>query len=174
MSQEYEAIVDMRNMGFLHVQRQFELTFKETSACFSHCFRVRPGSFYDHHKIISVTAVRYCRYPLSVLPHGNRSPIGDTEVPHPPVLAHFLAEVVRLHPSIEFVQHDVGKQRGNHPALRTAFDCGSKQTVINASCLDEFPEQCQQALIGDTFSDSLQEKTVMNGVKVVGEITFVP
>ena len=66
MAEEYEAIVDMCNMGFLHVQRQFELTFKETSACFPHCFGVRPGSFYDHHKIISVTAVRYCRYPLSV------------------------------------------------------------------------------------------------------------
>lgn len=63
-------------------------------------------------------------------------------------------------------------RRRTHPALRNAFACSSKQTVINASCLDEFPEQCQQALIGDTFSDSLQEKTVMNGVKVAGEIAF--
>src|SRR5258708_39951752 len=56
-------------------------------------------------------------------------------------------------------------RRRNYPALRNAFACRSKQTVINASCLDEFPKQCQQALIGDTFADSLQEKTMMNGVK---------
>lgn len=45
----------------------------------------------------------------------------------------------------------------HNPALWNAFACCSKQTVINASCLDEFPEQCQQALIGDTLTNSLHE-----------------
>ena len=58
MTEKYKAIVDMRHMGFLHVQRQFELTFKESSACLLHFFRVRLGPFYDHRIVISVSAVR--------------------------------------------------------------------------------------------------------------------
>src|SRR5258708_16270518 len=56
MAEEYEAIVDMRNMGFLHVQRQFELTFEEISASFPPSFPLRLASFYDHHKPLTLPA----------------------------------------------------------------------------------------------------------------------
>jgi hypothetical protein len=56
--------------------------------------------------------------------------------------------------------------------LRNAFTCGTKQIAIDAPGLDELPEQGKEALIGNPLADSLQKKTMMNGVEVAGEVTL--
>ncbi|WP_193611036.1 hypothetical protein [Paraburkholderia caledonica] len=46
--------------------------------------------------------------------------------------------------------------RRKNSALRNTFTRGTEQTVINASRLDELPEQGKEALVGDALADPLQ------------------
>ena len=108
MTEEDEAVIHMRDMGLVHIQREFQLAFKKLPARFAHCFGVLASSFDHNHKIIRVPAIGDGRFPLPVLSHSNRTLFENCEVPRPPILSHFLAQVVILHPHIEFMQHDVG------------------------------------------------------------------
>jgi hypothetical protein len=108
MTEEHEAVIHMRDMGLLHIQCEFQLAFKEPSTRLAYSFGVLSSSFDNDHKIIRVPAVGDSWFPLPVLSHSNRTLFENCEVPCPPVLAHLLAQVVLLHPHIEFMQHDVG------------------------------------------------------------------
>jgi hypothetical protein len=108
MTEEHEAVIHMRDVGFLHIQREFQLVFKEPSTRFSHCFGVLPSSFDNDHKIIRVPAIGDGRFSLPMFSHSNGALFENCEVPCPSVLAYLLAQVVLLHPHIEFMQHDVG------------------------------------------------------------------
>ncbi len=133
---------------------------------------MRLGSLDHRDEIIRVATVGYCRFPLPALSHGNRPPFENSEVPRPSVLPHLLAQVVRFHPLIEFMQHDVGQQRGNHTPLRNPFACRTKETTIDTARLDEPPEQGKEAPIGNTFADAFQQQSMMDRIEVAGEITF--
>src|ERR1017187_5517407 len=108
MTEEHKAVVHMSDMGLLHIQCELQFVFKELSACLTYCFRVLSCSFDNDHKIIRVSAVGDCRFPLPLLSHSNRTLFENREVPRPPILPHLLVQEVLLHPSIEFMQHDVG------------------------------------------------------------------
>lgn len=95
-------------MGLLHIQREFELPFQKRPARFAYRLSMRVGSFDDHDEIIRVAAVGYGWFPLPVLSRSNRPLLENSEVPRLSILAHLLAQVVRFHPVIEFMQHDVG------------------------------------------------------------------
>ena len=41
VAEEDEAIVHMRDMGLLHIQRELQLVFEELSACFAYCLSMR-------------------------------------------------------------------------------------------------------------------------------------
>src|SRR5438128_7018267 len=108
MTKEDEAVVHMRDMGLLHIQRELQLIFQERSAGFAYRLSMRLGSLDHRDEIIRVATVGYCRFPLAVLAHSNRSLFENSEVPRPSVFPHLLAQVIRFHPFIEFMQHDVG------------------------------------------------------------------
>jgi len=50
MTEEHEAVIHMRDMGLLHIQRELQLAFKKLSTSFAHCFRVFSSSFDHDHK----------------------------------------------------------------------------------------------------------------------------
>src|SRR5450631_1054096 len=91
MAKKDEAVIHMRNMGLLHIQRELKLAFQERSAGLAYRLSMRFGSFDHRNKIIRVATVGYCRFPLSVLSHSNRPLFEDAEVPRPSILPHFLA-----------------------------------------------------------------------------------
>ena len=44
--------------------------------------------------------------------------------------------------------------------------------TINATRLDELPEQGKEPLIGNTLANTLQQQAVMNGIKVTCQVAF--
>jgi hypothetical protein len=113
MTEEHEAVIHMRDMGFLHIQREFQLVFKERSTRFAHSLGVLSSSFDNDHKIIRVPAVGDGRFPLPVLSHSNRTLFENCEVPCPPILAHLLAQVtdVTRQPAVESVRRRLIEKR---------------------------------------------------------------
>lgn len=108
VAEEDHAVVHVGDMGLLHIQRELERPFQKSSARFAYGLSMRAGSFHDHDEIIRIAAVGDAWFPLPVFSRSNRSLLENSEVPCPSVLTHLLAQVVRFHPSIEFMQHDVG------------------------------------------------------------------
>src|SRR5471032_200643 len=133
----------MRNMGLLHIQRELQFAFEESTARLAYCFGVLAITFDHDHKVIRIPTVGYSRFPLSVFSHSNGPLLENREVPCPPVLSHFLVQVVPFHPLIELMQHDVRKKWRDDPALWNARARSTEQIAINAACLDELPEQSE-------------------------------
>jgi hypothetical protein len=109
--QKDEAIVDVGDMGFVHIQRQLQFTFQKGTAFLTDLFCLSLGSFYDHDKVVSVSAVGDGRLPLPVLTNRNGTALLDAEVPCPSILTRLVAEVFRLKPRIKLMEHDVGQER---------------------------------------------------------------
>src|SRR5690606_6889432 len=57
-------------------------------------------------------------------------------------------------------------------SLRNTFARSAEQITINAARLDEFPEQGEEALVGDALADSLHQKTMMNSIEVAGKVAL--
>jgi hypothetical protein len=110
VAQKDEAIIHVRDMGLLHVERELELIFQETPAGLAYRLCVSLGPFDNQDEIIGIAAVGSRWLPLPVFPHSNGPLFENPKVPRPSVLAHVLAQVVRFHPRIELMQHDVGQQ----------------------------------------------------------------
>jgi hypothetical protein len=108
VTKEDEAVVHMRYMGLLHIQRELQFIFKEPTARFAYCLGMFTGALDHDHKVIRIPTVGDSWFPLPVFSHSNRTLLENGEVPRPPIFPHFLVQVVRLHPRIEFMQHDVG------------------------------------------------------------------
>lgn len=108
MTEEYEAVVHMRNMGLLHIQRVLQFIFEEPTARFAYGLSMLTSPLDHNHKVICIPTIGDCWFPLPVLSHSNRTLLENGEVPRPPILPCFLVQVVLFHPHIEFVQHDVG------------------------------------------------------------------
>src|ERR1017187_667558 len=77
-----------------------------------------------------------------------------------------------LPPSRTGGQHYLLCKGRDHTALRNTFACGTKQTTINTSCLDELPEQVEETLIGNPLTDSLHQQAMMNRIEVAGKVAF--
>src|SRR5215471_12175196 len=103
--QKDEAVIDVGDMGFLHIQHQFQLAFQKGAAFLADFLCLSFGPFYDHDKVVSVSAVSNRRLPLPVLSNRNRAAQLDAEVPCPAVLAGLVAQVFRLQPRIELMEH---------------------------------------------------------------------
>jgi hypothetical protein len=108
VTKEDKAVIHMRNMGLLHIQRELQFAFKEAAARVAYCFSVFASSLDHDHRVISLSTVGYSRFPLSVLSHSNRPLFENAEVPPPPILPYFLTQVVPFHPRIELMQHNIG------------------------------------------------------------------
>ena len=122
MSEEREPVVDVCHMGFVHVQRQLEFAFQERSTFFADGLCLRLGSLDDDEKVIGVTAIGNRRFPLPILTDGNGPLLLDAVVPSPAILVRFLAQVLRLQPLIELVEHDIGqKWRDDAPNVKGNF-----------------------------------------------------
>src|SRR4029077_9695529 len=76
--QKDEAVIDVGDMGFLHIQHQFQIAFQKGAAFLADFLCLSFGPFYDHDKVVSVSAISNRRLPLPVLLRDrNRLGIGS-------------------------------------------------------------------------------------------------
>jgi hypothetical protein len=80
MPKKDEPVVDMRNMGFIHIQRQPQIPFQECSTLLTDGLGMCLCPFDDDHKVISITTVGNSGLPLTILSNGNGPPFLDAEV----------------------------------------------------------------------------------------------
>ncbi len=111
VAQKDEAIVDVSDMGLLHVQRQLQLAFQKRPAFLTDFLCLSLGSFYDHDKVVGVSAIGNGRFPLPVFANRDGAALLNAEVPCPAILAGLVAQIFRLQPHIKLVEHDVGQER---------------------------------------------------------------
>jgi hypothetical protein len=64
------------------------------------------------------------------------------------------------------------RKGSNDSSLWNAFAGGTKETAINVAGFDEFPQQCQKALICNALANSSHQEPMMNRVKIAGQIAF--
>ncbi len=107
MSQEDKAVIDMSNLGLLHVQRKLEFAFQKVSALLSDHLRLLFGAFDDNNKVIGITTVCDARLPLSLLLQGRLATDHDTVVPVPAIFTCLFAKVALVQVLIELIKHDV-------------------------------------------------------------------
>lgn len=108
MPQKDEAIIDVGDMGFLHIQRQFQLAFQKGTALLADGLGMGLRPFDDDDEVIGIATKGYSRFPITVLSNRDRTTLLNAEVPRPTILPHFLVQVFRLQPTIELMEHDVG------------------------------------------------------------------
>ena len=172
VSQEDEPVIDVGDMGFVHIQRQFQAVFQKGPAFFADGFGMCLGAFDDDDKIIGITAVGDSRLPLPVLSNRDGAPLLDAEIPGPAVLAGFRAQVFRLQPRIELMEHDVGQERRQDAALRNPFARRHEQATINVTCFQEPPEQIDEPIIPYPPPDAPKQQPMVNRVEVTRQIAF--
>ena len=107
MPEKDKPVIDVCDMGFDHIQRQFQLIFQEGTALLAYGLGMRLVALDDQDKIIGIAAVRHRRLPLPVLPHRDGAPLENAEIPGPTLLSGFPVEVLRLQPLVELMEHDV-------------------------------------------------------------------
>ena len=139
MSKEDESVVDVGNMGLVHIERQLEFTFQERPAFFADGLRVSLRSLDNDDKVIGISAVSNGWFPLPILANRNGPTLLDAEVQCPAILSSFRAQVPRLQPLIKLMEQDVRQKRRDDTALRHPLACGSKQATIDVFCLEELP-----------------------------------
>src|SRR5215475_13502733 len=96
MPQKDEAVIDVGDMGFLHIQRQLQLAFQKDPALLADGLGMGLRPFDDDNEVIGIATIGYCRFPLAVLSTRDRTPLLDAEVPRPTILPRFLVQVFRL------------------------------------------------------------------------------
>lgn len=117
--QKDEAVIDVCDMSFLHVQRQLQLTFQKRPAFLTDFLCLSLGSFYDHDKVVGVSAIGNGRFPLPVLANRDGAALLNAEVPCPAILAGLVAQIFRLQPHIKLVEHDVDRSGDRTPPCGT-------------------------------------------------------
>lgn len=108
MPQKDKPIIDMGNMGLVHIQRQLQAAFQKGTAFFADFLSMGLCPFDDDNKIISIAAIGNGRFPLPVLTNRNGASLLYAKVPCPAILADFLIQVFRLQPCIKLMERDVG------------------------------------------------------------------
>src|SRR5450759_546729 len=103
-----EAVIDVSDMGFLHIQRQLEFAFQKGAAFLANGLGMGRRPLDTDDKVIGIAKIGYGRFPLAVLSNRNRTTLLNAEVPRPTVLPRFLVQVFRIQPAIKLMEHDVG------------------------------------------------------------------
>ena len=119
--EEDEAIVDVGDMGPVHIQRQFQAVLQKGPAFLADGLGMCLGALDDDRKVVGITAVGNSGFPLPVLANRHGTPLLDAEVPRPAILAGLVVQVFRFQPGIELMEHDIGQERRQHAALRNTF-----------------------------------------------------
>ena len=94
-----------------HFQRQLQLAFQKRPALLTDFLCLSSGSFYDHDKVVSVSAIGSSLFPLPFPANRGGAALLDAGVPCPSVLPGIVAQVFRPQPHIKLVEHDVGQER---------------------------------------------------------------
>lgn len=172
MTQKDKTVINMGDPGLVHVQPEFQTAFKYASALFSDGFRLRFGAFDNKHEVIGIPTVRHSGLPLPVFPDRCTSTSLDTVVPVPAVLSGFPAQVAFMQILIELIQHDVRQSWRYYASLRHTFTGRLKETDVDVSCFDNFPQQGHEASITDPAADGFHQQALMYSIEVAGQITF--
>lgn len=167
----------MGDPGLVHVQPEFKTVFEHAPTLFlmaSACALVpltmsTKSSAYRH---IGISAISNSGFPLPVFLDCGTSASLDTVIPVPAILSDFPAEVAFMQILIELIQHDVRQQRRYHTTLRYAFTGSPKESDINMSRLDSFPQQGHETCVADPAAYGFHQQTMMYGVEVAGQISF--
>lgn len=73
---------------------------------------------------------------------------------------------------IELIQHDVRQQRRYYATLRHAFTGRPKETDIDMSRLDGFPQQNHETCVADPAAYCFHQQSMMYGVEITGQAAF--
>ena len=73
MPKKDEAVIDVSDMGFLHIQRQLELAFQKGAAFLANGLGMGLRPFDNDDKVIGIATIGYGRFPLAVLSNRNRT-----------------------------------------------------------------------------------------------------
>ena len=106
-----ESVVDIRDMGLGHIQRQPQGTLQECPAFLTNSLSMMFIPLDDDHKVIGIAAVGDGWFPLAILTNRNGPTVLDAAVPRPAILSGLLAQVVRVQVRIKLMEHDVGEER---------------------------------------------------------------
>lgn len=172
MAQKDETVVYMGDPGLVHVQPELQTVFKHTSALLPDDFRLFFGAFDDKYKVIGIAAVRNSGFPLPVFSDRGTSTLLDTVIPVPVLLSGFPAQVAFMQILIELIQHDVRQSWRYYASLRHTFTGRLKETDVDVSCFDNFPQQGHEASITDPAADGFHQQALMYSIEVAGQITF--
>ena len=96
MPQEDKAVIDVGDMGFVHIQRQLQLTFQKGPALLADGLGMGLRPFDDDDEVIGIATIGYGRFPLAVLSSRDRTTLLNAEVPRPTILPRFLVQVFRI------------------------------------------------------------------------------
>src|SRR5260370_9422295 len=100
MPQKDEAIIDVGDMGFLHIQRQLQLAFQKGTALLADGLSMGLRPFDDDDEVIGIATIGYSRFPLAVLSNRDRPTLFNAEVPRPPTLPPFPVHRFRFQRSL--------------------------------------------------------------------------
>ena len=107
MSKEDEAVIDMSNMGLLHIQSELQFAFQKVTTLIAYGLSLSFSPFDNDNKVISITTVGNSRLPLPLCIDGRFAPKLDTVIPGPTTFARFLAEVVFIQILVKLIEHDI-------------------------------------------------------------------
>lgn len=172
VSQKDEPVVDVGDMGLLHIQRKLQATSQKGPAFLAYLRGVGLRPFDDDNKIIGIATVGNGRFPLPVLANRNGACLLNAEVPRPAILAGFPVQIFRLQPGIKLMEHDVGQERRQDAALWNTLAGSRKQATIDVTRLENAPEKIDKPTIPHPSPHTLQKQPVMDGVEVARQITF--
>src|SRR5450631_261310 len=172
MPQKDEAVIDVGDMGFLHIQRQLQLAFQKGTALLADGLGMGLRPFDDDDEVIGIAAIGYSRFPLAVLSNRDRTTLLNAEVPRPTILPRFLVQVFRLQPAIKLMEHDVGQERRQNAALRNTFTSCEEQATVNVTSFEDSPEQINESQVPDATTYAFQEQPMVDSVEVARQITF--
>jgi len=170
--EENKPVIDVGDMGLVHIQRQFQAAFQKGPSFITDGLGMCFGALDDNDEVVGVTAVGDSRFPLPVLTNRNGATLLDAEVPCPAILSCLVTQVFRLQPRIKLMEHDIGQERRQDAALRNTFAGSHEQATVNVACLQEPPEQINKPVVPDTPPDATKQKPVVNRVEVARQITF--
>src|SRR5438309_2815989 len=67
--------------------------------------------------------------------------------------------------TVEFVEHEVGQQRGKWTPLWSAFHAWADQSVLHHPSIQECPDEFQQPLVLDSFCDLTHQFVVIDSIE---------
>ena len=122
VSEEDEPVVDVGDMGFLHIQRQLQAAFQKHPAFLADGLGMCLGPLDDDHEVIGIAAIGDSQVSIA----DSREPqwAGPCWMPKfhaQRSLRAFLLRYFASSHSIKLMEHDVGQERRQDAALRNTL-----------------------------------------------------